>query len=113
MCKTFEMAAVVCGVCGKEFRYEAWLRKHAVQHQAQELPCIQPGCTRRFKSRDALRSHVKTQHQDQYRHRCPVCRKGFQDRQKMQAHHREHGSQVFCQPLFFIFFLTCSWLIGH
>jgi hypothetical protein len=92
-----------CPVCGKSFRYKAWMRKHHVMHeQAPKHACTQ--CGREFKSTAALRTHVRTRHEEGYRYVCTVCRKGYQDRRKLESHYHRHARQV----LFFFFFSPLS-----
>ena len=54
-----------CPECGRVFRHAAWMRKHCVKHQpAGQFPCTHSGCSKRLKSEDALRTHIRTQHED-------------------------------------------------
>lgn len=81
-----------CQQCGKKFGTAAGLRRHKTVHAPSgKFPCTHEGCDARLKTRDSLRAHVKTQHNDVFSHRCGVCSKGFQDRRKLRRHQHKHG----------------------
>jgi uncharacterized C2H2 Zn-finger protein len=79
--------------CGKAFRNGAAMRKHAQTHAPKgQVPC--PHCPKLLKTKDSLRKHFNTKHNNSYEHphQCPVCDKRFQNRSKMVQHHGTHNA---------------------
>lgn len=58
-----EKAVFSCPGCDKVFQHAAWMRKHQVKHAVTAtVPCPRDGCEKLFKSRTAMKTHVRTQH---------------------------------------------------
>lgn len=74
-----------CETCGHQVRFWSQLQRHMLKHQtAQNFACEH--CGRRYKRRQALDRHFRTQHQNLFPYYCRVCHKGMATVRRLEQH---------------------------
>lgn len=97
-----EPAWLVCEYCGSSFNSSRNLRRHMIKHKATYQCDL---CSKHFRCKDRIRSHIETRHLKLCRFTCQFCSKNFAVLQNLKSHlksiHQPHQfSCTYCNKTF-------------
>jgi KRAB domain-containing zinc finger protein len=79
----------VCGVCGKEFQFAKYLKKHMLKHGEKNFVC--EACGKRFETKYMLKMHQEC-HSEVRPYICNICKSSYKRYRNLLAHEQEvHG----------------------
>ena len=79
---------LICGICGRKFRYKSILEVHMSYHTGERLHECRT-CERRFHSSSNLKIHERS-HTGAKPHECTSCKKCFYTVEHLKRHERSH-----------------------
>jgi KRAB domain-containing zinc finger protein len=79
----------ICEVCGKEFRFTKYLKKHMLKHGEKNFVC--EACGKRFETKYMLKMHQEC-HSEVRPYVCKICRSSYKRHRNLLSHEQEvHG----------------------
>jgi len=85
-----------CGQCGAKYGLLTQLNVHVARdHEGRNFPCDYENCSKVYKTKNAMKSHVASFHEG-VKHLCALCGKSFSREESLLSHrlyvHEEKGS---------------------
>lgn len=76
-----------CDKCPKTFLKSHQLKLHEIKHSSEKsFSC--PQCDRKFLHKSNVQTHIRTVHEQAYKHVCDICAKEFRNKASYDSHYK-------------------------
>lgn len=80
-----------CHMCDRSFTNGLALKHHLTTHSdVKSVVCTYENCTKAYKTRKALRIHIRMAHEQERNYVCPVCQKAYSQNHVLRTHMLRH-----------------------
>ena len=82
-----------CSICSKAFKLKRYLKSHIQSVHEKKRPFICPTCSKTFKQKNTLNQHIALVHEGKRPHKCDICNANLYSKRSLRTHTLAHLKQ--------------------
>ena len=82
-----------CSKCSKAFKFKRYLKSHIQSVHEKKKPHICPTCSKAFTRKNGLNQHIALVHEGKRPHKCDICNANLYSKRSLRTHTHAHLKQ--------------------